>query len=603
MPHRPLILLTFASSETSYLEAVTQEMEALRTLLVPEVEKLEFELELYPYTRSETLVDYLNTHRKRLILLHYAGHSNHELLQLDDGMLYAAGLATKLGDFPALQLVVLNGCHNVAQVGLLRQAGVPAVIGTQQPIGDQDGRDFTRAFYTALIKQQLPVSRAFRQAQQDMETLRGQRWRSLDIAAAAEIKDWPWVLEPENVTWKLLDAAHPCHQLPRLPSFELPERPFRGVQHYEERHASIFFGRCRELREVIELLDDMAGRFLLLYGRAGVGKSSFLAAGLLPRLKARQQLVYYCRYNQLDPQQDPLLQIFGSNDPAAIRTLLDQPTASGLPSVCLIDQAEEIFIAAKGQSRTTSPMLGQSLLRVLKEVIQPTDGAPPPNTRVVLSLRKEWLAELFGVCRKEGISQCDYPLSTLNKAAIIEIISSLVRIPALQQAWRLRIEPSADELAIQIADDLLLDQQSSLTTTLQIILERLWSLVEREEKRVWTPALYSQEVRGGRFLENYLDRQLDDMAEREPWGRQARDSGLLLDILFAHSSQQGTSQNLSKAEYRRFYSHVPYYQVIPEVLKQHALLIDAGFADQENGAPTRLAHDILARLVEDRYHA
>lgn len=63
--------------------------------------------------------------------------------------------------------------------------------------------------------------------------------------------------------------------------------PFPGLEAYGQRHASVFFGRDRDIARSMELWRDAAGRgspFLLVVGSSGAGKSSLVRAGLLPRL-------------------------------------------------------------------------------------------------------------------------------------------------------------------------------------------------------------------------------------------------------------------------------------------------------------------------------
>ncbi|WP_232662856.1 serine protease [Pseudonocardia sp. TRM90224] len=60
--------------------------------------------------------------------------------------------------------------------------------------------------------------------------------------------------------------------------------PYRGLQPFDEEHAATFFGRSEE----IGLLLDAVGRqpVTAVAGPSGVGKSSLVRAGLLPRLRA-----------------------------------------------------------------------------------------------------------------------------------------------------------------------------------------------------------------------------------------------------------------------------------------------------------------------------
>lgn len=66
--------------------------------------------------------------------------------------------------------------------------------------------------------------------------------------------------------------------------------PFRGLESFEEEHRAIFFGRDAVRDEALEQLREAAARdfaFLLIYGRSGGGKSSFVRAGLVGDIRAR----------------------------------------------------------------------------------------------------------------------------------------------------------------------------------------------------------------------------------------------------------------------------------------------------------------------------
>ncbi len=65
--------------------------------------------------------------------------------------------------------------------------------------------------------------------------------------------------------------------------------PFPGLAAFEEGQAAVFFGRDPEIRKAVErlrLCRTRGGeRLILLLGASGSGKSSFLRAGLIPRLR------------------------------------------------------------------------------------------------------------------------------------------------------------------------------------------------------------------------------------------------------------------------------------------------------------------------------
>jgi conflict system STAND superfamily ATPase len=72
------------------------------------------------------------------------------------------------------------------------------------------------------------------------------------------------------------------------PEHEPGRPPYRGLKPLEAEDAGIFFGRDAPIVEVLDTLrglrDGAAPRLLVILGASGAGKSSFLRAGLLPRL-------------------------------------------------------------------------------------------------------------------------------------------------------------------------------------------------------------------------------------------------------------------------------------------------------------------------------
>ncbi len=70
-------------------------------------------------------------------------------------------------------------------------------------------------------------------------------------------------------------------------SIAIKGSPFRGLDAFGAMHASVFFGRSREVARAVDLCRKAAARlapFLLLLGPSGAGKSSLARAGVLTRL-------------------------------------------------------------------------------------------------------------------------------------------------------------------------------------------------------------------------------------------------------------------------------------------------------------------------------
>src|SRR3954468_15685561 len=63
-----------------------------------------------------------------------------------------------------------------------------------------------------------------------------------------------------------------------------PEQPYRGLNFFTAADAPLFSERDEEIGICSELVGSLRTRMLLLHGRSGTGKSSFIRAGLVPRL-------------------------------------------------------------------------------------------------------------------------------------------------------------------------------------------------------------------------------------------------------------------------------------------------------------------------------
>ena len=148
-----------------------------------------------------------------------------------------------------------------------------------------------------------------------------------------------------------------------------PKRaPYPGLLAFQEQDAAIFFGRGDDILKTLETLDALrrqgseAGRFLLLLGASGSGKSSLVRAGVIPRLKKR--LAEWLPVPPFRPQIEPLdelavalaaaFQASGQpRDWSTIRTMLQQAaTQTSADGFVLQGLARDLAVATK-QPETT----------------------------------------------------------------------------------------------------------------------------------------------------------------------------------------------------------------------------------------------------------
>ena len=72
-----------------------------------------------------------------------------------------------------------------------------------------------------------------------------------------------------------------------------PRYPYRGLDFYRGSDARLFRERDVEIQECSDIVLGFGVKILLLQGSSGSGKSSFLRAGLIPRLKESQRRNFF----------------------------------------------------------------------------------------------------------------------------------------------------------------------------------------------------------------------------------------------------------------------------------------------------------------------
>jgi hypothetical protein len=126
--------------------------------------------------------------------------------------------------------------------------------------------------------------------------------------------------------------------------------PYKGLEYYAEDDAAFFFGREREAGIVIGNL--LASRLTLLYGPSGVGKSSLLRAGVLPRLHARGDVAAVVFSSWIEPPAPALAAALaaavGLPQPEPDATLVEVAEDCGRrfggDLLVVLDQFEEYFV-------------------------------------------------------------------------------------------------------------------------------------------------------------------------------------------------------------------------------------------------------------------
>jgi len=394
--------------------------------------------------------------------------------------------------------------------------------------------------------------------------------------------------------WSLAEAANdPFFGLPELPPLDLPDKPYRYLDFYRREDAEIFFGRGREIRELYEQVTAAGSPpIILFYGQSGVGKSSLLAAGLLPRLED-SHAVRYARRDQalglagtlaVALEADP-----GADLAAAWRTAEAQ---GGRPLLVVLDQVEELFTRPHAQQGDELVVFLTALTGLFADI------GRRPQGRLILSFRKEWLAEIDKRLTEHRLPNGKSFLERLGRVGIAEVVAGPQATPRLRAHYRLIV---ADALPGLIADDLLADRESPVAPMLAILLTDMWDAARARsyDRPTFDEDLYHEFRSRGLSLDDFLSRQLRALHERQP---EVVDSGLALDLLAYHTTPLGTAEQRTLADLEQTYQHrLDVLSALLQECRDLYLLVDPSRNQPGQSPASRLTHDTLAPHVRMRF--
>jgi hypothetical protein len=619
--NRPVIFLAFANEQggeghQGYLRKLPEEVRHLEGILERAEAKGLCELVVKTNATLEQILAVFQSseYRDRVAIFHYGGHASGTGLYLEASEggareASAEGLAEFLGQQDGLELVFLNGCSTQSQARGLLDANVSAVIATSQAIDDAVATAFAGHFYSGLSGG-ASLRVAFNEAESAVVSDRGADKHKLyrHIGGAAEpamlTEEFPWnmyVRPGAEITqnWNLPEAAeNPLLGLPELPEQDLPDRPYRQLNFYTEQDAEVFFGRGYQIRDLYHLVTDSSAAPIILYcGQSGVGKSSLLNAGLIPRLRHRDFEPHEVRdfrrrrTRGLPNMMGEALKVgdrAGFHDAwIALESTLDRPVT------VIADQVEEVF------TRPNADLPGEmeDFLDALIPVYANTGSRP--RGKLIVSFRKEWVQDIKRRLEERKLPHTVRYLEALDRRGLVEAIEGPAASERLREKYQLTIEPGlADTMAVQ----LVADAEAAVAPTLQIRLGRMWE--SAGSPPVFDTALYERLESEGFGLEQYLDRELDLLGKNHAG---AIDSGLALDILQFHTTPRGTAEARTGGELEGRYTHVlDEVQAFVADCKARYLLVDITTTITADGEPrevreTRLAHDTLAPLIRERF--
>ena len=221
-----------------------------------------------------------------------------------------------------------------------------------------------------------------------------------------------------------------------------------------------------------------------------------------------------------------------------------------------------------------------------------------PRGKLVLGFRKEWLAEIDRRFAEAKLPRAKVFLKPLDRRGIIQAIRGPARPGRLQRQYRLSID---DGLAEVIAENLLADAGSAVAPTLQVLLTKMWDRARQAnpDQPRFDRVLYESLKAEGYLLKDVLDECLKAIGG---WNPTVERSGLALDVLVYHTTDLGTASQHTRAELSARYAHqADVLEPLIGVCKDHYLLLEVEPDLDSPTLSTRLAHDLLAPLVQQRF--
>jgi hypothetical protein len=499
----------------------------------------------------------------RPAVVHYSGRGGRDGLyfQAPNGGARAVSPAALAEAFGAaggsVQLVVLSACYSEAAAEALL-AHVACVVGIGGALHDDMARAFAIGFYGALGEQES-VAAAY-----------------LHGNAAIHLEGLSDVDRPQLKVRGGFDAARLVLAAAAASSgrVALP-CPYPGMRPYSADDADHFHGRGAEIDELLGRL--RAGeREIYVIGPSGSGKSSLVAAGILPRLARGGAGLGPFLVRSMRPGEHPaarlgkLLEVSERELTApadAVAALLGR-RARGASVLIVIDQLEELFtLAAPGER--------DRFLRALRAL------RGEPRCVIIFALR----ADFFGAFMES-------PLWTDRRGRISRIEVGPLRGEALREA----IARPARDLGVDVEAELvgqLLADAGAEPGVLPLLQETLVQLWDRRAGQRLTLADYQAMGDGRRSgLAVALSRRADATLRALTPAQEAIARRILLRLVSFGEGRSDTRRQQPRSKLRAAGdAAADFGHVLHRMIADRLLATDDDHADGE--ARVDLAHEVM----------
>jgi serine/threonine protein kinase len=226
------------------------------------------------------------------------------------------------------------------------------------------------------------------------------------------------------------------------------ECPLPGLSPFTEDQAGLFFGRETAIEELLDLLETSRTgrrRWVQVEGPSGIGKSSLVQAGLLPRLKEQSSPnVPPWRIANMRPGHAPLrslalalqaayvdvglpdapeqIEVALKAGPEALLTWVTAHTSAGCCLLLVLEQAEELFTLDEEERHRVDALVSTALT------------APDSPLRLLTTLRSDFIGRLeqLPLLARHLNEASRHYLSAMEEGALTQVVQGMAQRAGLR---------------------------------------------------------------------------------------------------------------------------------------------------------------------------
>lgn len=368
--------------------------------------------------------------------------------------------------------------------------------------------------------------------------------------------------------------------------------PFRGLDVFDAEHAHLFFGRDREIEELLEKL--RLSRFLAVVGDSGSGKSSLVRAGLIPALHKGRfrdgggpwQVAILRPGNDLFRElADALCDLNPGLSPIErmeVRAKCMRRLRQGVKGFynCIVDLIPRntggLFFIDQFEELFTLTTKAEKRRRFIDSLLYVINAVGTRRFKVLISLRADFYSHCFEHAEFPGyIAENQYAVRRMGRAQLREVIEKPAAMAGAQYQAGLT--------------DVILDDVGDEPGNLPLLEHALLQLWEKRVDQILTHKMYDQIGRLSRAIGKRADEAYERFNEREK---------RLACRTFLHLTQIGegtedTRRRVSKGEVLALDDPAVVQRVLNSLADER--LITTGLNAASNEEVVEMAHEALIR--------